>query len=120
MNPESEKHLDVYQNIEFGLKMEYEKNPNLTDSKTIFGLENASIAIKQQFGYANNQRVVTDHEIQGIIDCCVDIGNNRIDKINNLTLKEYTTILDTIKRSVKRHSEYGRRGYYEFIRNYVL
>ena len=35
-----DKHLDVCQNIEFGLKKEYEKNPNLTDTQCIFALEN--------------------------------------------------------------------------------
>ena len=34
---ENDVHHDVLQNIEVGLKIEYEKNDNLTDIKTIFG-----------------------------------------------------------------------------------
>ena len=94
MQFENDDHLDVCQNIEVGLKEEYENNNNLTDIKTIFALENAKIAIKQEFGFAINE-------------------------INDLNLKEYVKRIDKIKRSVERHSEYGRRGYYEFIKDFV-
>ncbi len=40
-------------------------------------------------------------------------------KVNDLTLKEYIARLDKIKRSVKRHSAYGVRGYYDFIKNFI-
>lgn len=45
--------------------------------------------------------------------------NGQIEKINDLTLKEYLAKIDKIKKSVKRHSDYGRRAYYEFIKEYV-
>ncbi|MGZ8480330.1 MAG: hypothetical protein ACXWX8_19825, partial [Candidatus Binatia bacterium] len=56
---------------------------------------------------------------KGIVDWCVVIGAERIGKINNLTLVEYLARIEKIRRSVVRHSEYGKRGYYEFIRHYV-
>ena len=40
-------------------------------------------------------------------------------KINDLTLKDYLNRIDKIRRSIVRHSEYGPRAYYEFIRDYV-
>lgn len=52
MQFENDEHLDVCQNIEVGLKEEYENNNKLTDIKTIFALENAKIAIKREFGFA--------------------------------------------------------------------
>jgi hypothetical protein len=49
MKMEDDSHIDVLHNIEVGLKIEYEKNENLIDTKTIFALECAKIAIKQEF-----------------------------------------------------------------------
>lgn len=119
MNEENDIHLDVLQNIEVGLKEEYEKNDKLTDAKTIFALENAKIAVKQAFGFSKNEKVVIDDDSKGIIEWCVSIGKERVNLVNNLTLKEYLNRIDKVKRSVERHSEYGRRGYYEFIKDFV-
>jgi hypothetical protein len=119
MNWEKDDHIDVCQNIEFGLKKEYVENQNLTDVKTVFALDNAKIAVKQFFGFAKNERVIIDGDTKGIIDWCVSIGEQRINGDNNLTLKEYLNRIDKVKRSVERHSEYGNRGYYEFIKEFV-
>lgn len=115
-----DKHLDVLQNIEFGLKHQYEINPRLTDTLCILGLDNAKIAIKQKFGFAQNERVTSTEDIQGIIEWCVAVGLERIGKVNDLTLQEYIAQLETIRRSVVRHSKDGRRAYFEFVRNYLL
>ncbi len=115
----NDQHLDVCQNIEVGLKEQYELNPGLTDALCVFALEAGKIAIKQRSGYAKNEKV-TDHPLaQGIIAWCVHVGEERIGKVNNLTLKDYLNRIDKIKRSVKRHSTDGQRAYYEFIRNYI-
>ena len=119
MEYETDEYLDVLQNIEVGLKEEYGKNDNLTDMKTIFALENAKIAIKQEFGFAKNEKVSIDDDTRGIIDWCVSVGKERINKINNLSLKDYVKLIDKIKRSVDRHSDYGRRGYYKFINDLI-
>lgn len=119
MKMEYDSHIDVLQNIEFGLKAEYEKNDNLNDTKTIAALENAKIAIKQEFGFAKNEKVITNDDSKGIIDWCVLVGKERINKVNSLTLKEYVSKIDKVKRSVERHSGSGNRGYYEFIKDYV-
>ena len=94
-------------------------HPELTDIKCIFALENAKIAIKKEFGYARNERVADMEEVQGIIGWCVALGLARIENIDDLTLKEYVARIEKIRKSVKRHSSSGRRGYYEFIRHYV-
>jgi hypothetical protein len=114
-----DEHLDVCQNIEVGLKRQYEAHADLTDSICIFALENAKIAIRKQCGFSKNEKV-TDHPLaKGIIEWCVAIGIERIGKINDLTLPEYLARIEKIRRSVRRRSTYGARGYYEFIRNYV-
>ena len=74
--------------------MEYEKNENLIDSKTVFALEYAKIAIKQEFGFAKNEKVVIDDDSRGIIEWCVSVGKDRINQINNLTLKDYINRID--------------------------
>jgi len=112
-------HLDVLQNIEAGLKLEYENNPDLTDKTTIRGLENAKVAVKQEYGFGKSEKLVIDDDTRGMIKWCVYIGKERINKINNLTLKEYLSKIDKVKRSVQRHSEYGKRAYYEFIKDFV-
>lgn len=90
-----------------------------SDSICIFALDNAKIAIRKQCGFAKNEKV-TDHPLaKGIIDLCLAVGIERIGKINNLTLAEYITRIEKIKRSVIRHSAYGAKGYYEFIRDFV-
>ena len=119
MDFNNDEHLDVCQNIEFGLKHQYEENSNLTDPKAMYALDHAKIAVKQLYGFAKNEQVIIDGDTKGIIEWCVSIAEERIGKINDLTLKEYLNRIDKIKRSVKRHSEYGRRGYYEFIKDYV-
>jgi hypothetical protein len=112
-------HLDVCQNIEFGLKREYETNEDLTDAMCILGLESAKIAIRKRLGFAKNEKVPEHPLTKGIIEWCTSVGLERIGKVNNLTLNEYVARIEKIRRSVVRHSDAGRRGYYEFIRNFV-
>jgi len=119
MDFNDDKHIDVCQNIEVGLRKQYELNPKLTDTKCIFALDSAKVAIKKEFGYAKNEKVKVLDGTQGIIDWCVSVGMSRIEKVNDLSLKEYIARIEKIKKSVKLHSEHGRRGYYEFIKNYV-
>ncbi len=119
MDFNDDEHIDVCQNIEVGLKIQYEQNSKLTDSQCIFALEQAKIAVKKEFGYARNERVTNIEEVQGIIRWCVDVGKERIETINNLTLKEYINRIEKIRKSVNRHSKYGSRGYYDFIKKYL-
>jgi hypothetical protein len=119
MDFNDDEHIDVCQNIEVGLRQQYEKHPELTDAQCLLALDNAKIAIKKEFGYAKNERVTNMEQAQGIISWCVSIGLERIEKVNNLTLKEYIERIEKISKSVKRHSKYGTRGYFEFIKKYV-
>ena len=114
-----DKYLEVCQNIEVGLKAQYEINPDLTDSICVFALENAKVAIKKEFGFAKNEKVTDMKTAQGIIEWCVAIGLERIDKGNDLTLKEYLAQLERIRKSVVKHSKSGTRGYFQFIKKYV-
>jgi hypothetical protein len=101
------------------LKERYELHADLTDAICILALENAKIAIGKQCGFAKNEQI-TEHPLaRGVIESCTAIGVERIGKVNDLTLAEYLARIEKIRRSVKRHSEYGPRAYYEFIGNFV-
>lgn len=112
-------HIDVCQNIEAGLKAEYERHATLTDTLCIFALESAKVASKHAFGFGRNETYSRTPETTGIIDWCVHVATERVGKVNNLTLKEFNARIDKIIRSVRRHSQDGRRGYYEFIKHYL-
>lgn len=115
MGFEDDEHLDVCQNIEFGLKGQYEANPALTDSICIYALDNAKVAVKQQFGYAKKEKVTDLDVAQGIIEWCKLIGQERVGNQKDLSLKDYVKRIDKVKNSVRRHSAFGTRAYYEFI-----
>lgn len=119
MDRGDDEYLRACCDIETGLVREYESNPGLTDSKVVYALDNAKIAVKHTNGYGKNEKIVMDHDTTGIIELCTAVGRERMGETNGLSLKEYLSQIDKVKRSVKRHSEYGRRGYYEFVKDYV-
>nr|WP_181377658.1 hypothetical protein [Polaromonas sp. W11N] len=61
MRLSDDKFLDICQNIEAGLKIQYERNPGLTDARCAFALDQAKIAVKQRFGFAKNESLVDDN-----------------------------------------------------------
>lgn len=63
MDFNDDKHIDVCQNIEVGLREQYELHPELTDVQCIFALENAKVAIKKEFGYAKNEHITDMEEV---------------------------------------------------------
>jgi hypothetical protein len=118
MNLSDDKFLDVCQNIEAGLKIQYERNPGLTDERCAFALDQAKIAVKQRFGFARNESCKVGPDQQGIVDWCVEVAAKRVNNSNGPTLKEYLALLDKVRRSVRRHAPDGKRSYFHFIREF--
>jgi hypothetical protein len=116
MNFSDDKYLDVCQNIEAGLKVEYERNSHLTDERCSYALERAKAAVKQRFGYGANESSSVSPELQGIVDWCVAVATERVNESTGPTLKEFLTRMDKVNRSIRRHARDGSRSYYEFIR----
>ncbi|MDB5756309.1 MAG: hypothetical protein JWR56_2737 [Massilia sp.] len=112
-------HLAVCQSIESGLRAEYDETHELTDALCVLGLDNSIIAVKQKFGFAKNEAVRSHLAIDGIVAHVVKLGFDNIGKAGHLTLRDYVAIINKVKKSVVRHSAFGSRGYYDFIRNYV-
>ncbi len=57
MDLNDDKHLDVCEAIESELRKQYDLQPELTDTLCIWAIDNAKIGIKQQWGFAKNERV---------------------------------------------------------------
>jgi hypothetical protein len=119
MSFNDDKFLDVCQNIEAGLKVEYERNHDLTDEKCAYALERAKIAVKQHFGYGKNESSQVSPELQGIVTWCVQIAGERVNDTTGPTLKEFLARMDKVGRSVRRHAKDGSRSYYSFIREFL-
>lgn len=112
-------HLAVCQTIESGVRAEYDAAPALTDALCVLGLDNAIVAVKQKYGFAKNEAVRSHVAFDGIVAHVVKVGVDSIGQTGELTLKEYVAIINKVKKSVVRHSAFGTRGYYDFIRNYA-
>ena len=119
MSFNDDKYLDVCQNIEAGLKVEYERNGSLTDEMCAYALERAKAAVKQQFGYGANESSSVSPELQGIVDWCVAVAGERVNESTGPTLKEFLARIDKVTRSVRRHAHDGSRRYYAFIREFL-
>ncbi len=119
MSFDDDKYLDVCQNIEAGLKVQYERNGGLTDEKCSYALERAKVAVKQRFGYAKNEWSGVSPDLQGIVDWCVAVAGERVNESTGPTLKEFLARIDKVTRSVRRHSRDGSRSYYAFIREFL-
>lgn len=116
---DSNQELYLCQAIETGLSAKYQQTPELTDALCIIGLDNSIIALKQKFGFAKNESVISRPAIDGVIAHVVNIGLVNLDQMGDLTLKEYLAVISKIKKSVVRHSAFGPRAYGDFIKDYV-
>ena len=114
-----DKFLDICQNIEAGLKLEYERHPELTDQMCAYALDRAKVAVKQRFGFGMNESSRVNPELQGIVDCCVVIAGERVNESTGPTLKEFLTRMDKVNRSIKHHAQDGSRSYYTFIQQFL-
>jgi hypothetical protein len=119
MNFGDDKYLDVCQNIESGLKREYERNRELTDEMCAYALDRAKIAVKQHFGYAKNESSAVAPELRGIVGWCVLVSIEHVNESTGPTLKEFLARMDKVGRSVRRHAKDGSRSYYEFVREFL-
>jgi hypothetical protein len=119
MSFNDDKYLDVCQNIEAGLKVEYERNGGLTDERCSYALERAKTAVKQRFGYGANESSSVSPELEGIVAWCVAVAAERVNESTGPTLKEFLALMDKVNRSIRRHARDGNRSYYAFIREFL-
>lgn len=80
---EDDEHLDVCQNIEVGLKRQYELHTDLTDSICIFALDNAKIAIRK-----------TTKDVEAALHATGNITN-----IQPAVMRQHPQVLATLRMS---------------------
>jgi hypothetical protein len=119
MSFNDDKYLDVCQNIEAGLKAQYELNPALTDERCAYALQSAKVAVKQRFGYGANESCAVSADLQGVVDWCVTVASERVNESTGPTLKEFLARIDKVTRSIQRHAKDGNRSYYSFIKEFL-
>lgn len=117
MNSETE--LTLCNFIETDLSAIYEADPELTDGICIIALDNAIIALKQHYGFARNETVLQRPLIDLIVTSIVDIGVECIETMDDVVLKDFVAVVTKIRKSVQRHSAFGPRAYYDFVKKYV-
>ena len=116
---DSDRELFYCQAIETGLSAQYHLHPELTDGLCVLGLDNAIVALKQKFGFAKNEVVLSRPSIDGIVEYVCSVGLDNIGNQEELTLKDFIAVINKIKKSVIRHSAFGPRAYFNFVKDYV-
>lgn len=132
--PLVEEYMDVLQNIEFALVQAYDHNPNLTDTGTMYAVETL---IKVYTGESRGREVALPQfkpEERDAYDaakamCDLRLGRSSMEDANGkkveaegepLTLEEIDACLKRILKSINTwYKRGGRRGYYEFVRQFI-
>ncbi|MBI2688899.1 MAG: hypothetical protein HYX27_21560 [Acidobacteria bacterium] len=127
MKPWEEKNFDVLQNLEFQIVEAYRANPAVTD----FDVTDALDALCRQYSAEMAERrtgeIAMDPRAQAVyqnvrVVCEWRLGRTTQGDQNPppITLPEVVAALRTIMKSVKRWSERGgKRGYLDFVKNYL-
>lgn len=129
MKPFGEDNLDVLQNIEFAIVTAYRENPAITDFDVKDGLD----ALTRQYSAEVAGRVPStiplDPRARAVYDetrrmCEWRMGRDAgaVDRVAPvvLGLDDIVTALRTIRKSIQRWSDRGgKRGYLDFVKNYL-
>src|SRR5262245_34987564 len=129
-----EKYFGVLQNIEFGLVSVYRDNPNLVDTGTMYvmdtlikvytgELQGRQVALPQfkseELAVYDRVRTMCEWRL-GRAELMDAKGHKSDADVEPITVEEIIACLKRIRKSIERwYKEGGRRGYYEFIRQFV-
>jgi hypothetical protein len=129
-----EEYMDVLQNIEFALVGAYDRNPGLTDTGVMYSVE---ALIKVYTGELRGREVAPPQfkaEERDAYDaakamCDFRLGRTSMEDEKGekvevdgepLTLEEITACLKRILKSINTwYKRGGRRGYYEYVRQFI-
>ena len=121
MDAWSDEHLDILQNIEFAIV----QTDNQTDGLTDWEVEDALSELIRRGNAFRRGRETEPRRLapktQAVADMVEDMLALRIEDLGaDDTLDEHLKALKTVRASVKRHRRiHGRRGYLDFIHEYV-
>ena len=129
-----EQHLDVLQNLEFALVEAYDRNPNLTDTGAIYAIETL---IKVYTGELRGREIALPELKPEELDaytvakamCDFRLGRTPVEdesgekvdaSLDLLTLEEVVACLKRVLKSINTwYKRGGRRGYYEYVRQFI-
>ncbi|HKQ76355.1 MAG TPA: hypothetical protein VJ810_21855 [Blastocatellia bacterium] len=128
-----EEYMDVLQNIEFALVGVYDKNPTLTDTGTMYAVETL---IKVYTGESRGREVALPQfkpEEREAYDtakrmCDWRLGRSsmedekgkKAEDVEPLTLEVIIACLKRLLKSINTwYKRGGRRGYYEFVKQFI-
>ena len=110
--------LHICQEIESELCKEYRANLALTDEKCLYALDRTKIVVKQAFGFSLNESAQLAPELASISARIVEVAKRHINTSGGPSLKEFSTRVDKISRSIRRHAQDGSRSYFDFIQEF--
>ena len=131
MNWEEDDSLDVLQNIEFGIMQVYRADTNLIDVDALDAVE----ALIRHYVAEENGRQPPDPRLTGkplrvfasVKEMCEwRLGRQTIaeqgrDELTTpITVSELVRCLRKIQKSIRRWTQFGRKGYLEFVSQYVV
>jgi hypothetical protein len=129
-----DQYLDILQNIEFSLASVYQKNATMTDWDTLKALDGLIRTYQAEASGREAPPTRLNGAAQDAFDAAFAMCDFRLGRgslhdetgqmldltSGSVTVLEIVACLKRIKRSVEKwQKEGGRRGYYEFIRQFV-
>jgi len=129
----TEEYLDVLQNIEFALIGVYDNNPTMTDTGAMYAVETL---IKVYTGESRGREVALpqfkpeEREAYDAVKRMCDwrLGRSsiedekgkKVEGVEPLTVEEINACLKRILKSINTwYKRGGRRGYYEYVRQFI-
>jgi len=129
----TEEYMDVLQNIEFALIGVYDNNPTMTDTGAMYAVETL---IKVYTGESRGREVALpqfkpeEREAYDAVKRMCDwrLGRSsmedekgkKVEGVEPLTVEEINACLKRILKSINTwYKRGGRRGYYEYVRQFI-
>ena len=131
MGLEDDESLDVLQNIEFGIMRVYRTETDLIDVDA----QDAVDALVRHYVAEENGRHAPDHRLTGksvrvftsVKEMCEwRLGRQELaaeggdGATPTITVPELVRCLRKIQKSIRRWAQFGRKGYLEFVSQYVV
>ena len=131
MNWEDDDRLDVLQNIEFGIMRVYRAETDLIDVDA----QDAVDALVRHYVAEENGRHAPDHRLTGksvrvftsVKEMCEwRLGRQELaaeggnEPMPPIAVSELVRCLRKIQKSIRRWTQFGRKGYLEFVSQYVF
>lgn len=113
-----DQHLDLLQNIEFGIIQVYLEDKTITDFNVFNVLESLIDASRRKYNHQETVNYDLKENEGQIFDTIIEIVNSRTNNREDvkLNIAAFRKILKSAKKWNKRR---GKRGYLTFVENYI-